>query len=995
MSDLINQYYTTFEDKSCSTDCSCEGNQSDLPTVENVEESAAFTRRSFLKASGFSFAALMTACSKTPVQKAIPFLIQPEEILPGKATWYASTSFACDAGCAVHVKNRDGRPIKLEGNPNHPITQGGLCAQCQASLLELYDSTRLLDPMLYRQSSTWKAVDSYVIKELRKIRDKGKEIVILTGTVTSPSLEFTLKKFKKKFKTVSHVQMDEYSYSAILDAHEKNYGQRILPKYRFDKADLIVSIDADFLGSWVSPIQFTKDFRKNRNLDEKKISKLIQIESRMSITGSKADERIVASPSEMLKIIEDLNSAIQGGDVTNEYVKKIAEDLKHYQGNSLVISGINDIRVQLIINQINQTLGNVGRTLDIKKPSRQFAGSDLNIKSLIKKMESEMVGALLIVDSNPAYILTNGNNFKSLLKKVELVISFSDKKNETTDLSHVIAPTLHDMEAWNDSEQTAGILSMTQPVINPFGKNRSLRKSLSTWMGNSQNERDLVRNYWKKIFKSRLKSSKTFARFWNELVHDGYTRISTEPIKMISFQNQSVKFPKLKTIDIELVLFQSSQLGMGRHAENPWLQELPDPITKVTWDNTASFSPETADKLGFKKGDVLEISSGKTTLRLPAFLQPGQKNNTLVTAMGYGRNGTERFHELGPDWIQKKPTVKKGETVGTSVSSLIQFESEIHYTGMPVKVRKTGETWDLAMTQTYHSLKNPSNTSPAIMPVRPFVQETTFNEYKKNPSSGSHHGHPITTLWEDDHPYEGHHWGMAFDLSACTGCSSCIIGCQVENNVPVVGKDEVFRKRDMAWLRLDRYYSGEGEDVDVSFQAMMCQHCDNAPCEPVCPVLATVHSSEGLNQQVYNRCVGTRFCANNCPYKVRRFNWFEYARDDMMENMVLNPDVTVRSRGVMEKCSMCVQRIQEAKFEAKRLGVPLKDGDIKLACEQSCPADAIVFGDLNNPESKISKMTKDERHYHVLEELNILPTVGYLTNVRNRNIDENKGGHNG
>ena len=367
----------------------------------------------------------------------------------------------------------------------------------------------------------------------------------------------------------------------------------------------------------------------------------------------------------------------------------------------------------------------------------------------------------------------------------------------------------------------------------------------------------------------------------------------------------------------------------------------------------------------------------------------------MVAALGYGRAGTERFHEIGPDWLEKKDTVKKGETVGSSVSSMISFDNTFHYSGLPVKIHKTGKRWDLALTQTYNTLKNPENTSPTSMPVRPFVQETTFNEFQKNPSAGSHHGHPITTLWEDDHTYEGHHWGMAIDLSSCTGCSSCIVGCQVENNVPVVGKDEVLRKRDMAWLRMDRYYSGDGEDVDVSFQAMMCQHCDNAPCEPVCPVLATVHSSEGLNQQIYNRCVGTRFCANNCPYKVRRFNWFDYAHNDVMENMVLNPDVTVRSRGVMEKCSMCVQRIQEAKFEAKRLGLPLKDGDIKMACEQSCPADAIVFGDLNDPESRISKLTKDPRQYKVLEELNAVPTVSYLTNVRNRKSGDDTGANHG
>ncbi len=991
MSDSTRKYYTNYEDH-----LGVPGDTvPELPSDEDVKRTPDVTRRSFLRITGFSFAALMTACSKTPVQKAIPFLIQPEEVLPGKATWYASTSFACDAGCSVHVKNRDGRPIKLEGNPNHPITQGGLCAQCQASLLELYDSKRIFYPYLSGEKSTWESVDKHVVKILRKIRDNRKEIILLSGTVTSPSIRQTIKKFKKKFKTFSHVQMDEYSYSSILDAHEKNYGQRILPRYRFDKADLIVSIDADFLGTWISPVQFTKDFRKNRNLEAKHISKLIQVESRMSITGAKADERIVLAPSEIGTFIQDLEAFIHGQKGADPKAGKLAMLLKRHKGKSLVVSGVNDLRVQLLVNRINHTLGNVNRTLNIKRPSKQFAGSDADVQLLLDKMRQGQVGGILIADVNPVYALPNGEEFAALLNSLDLVVSFSDRMNETTDHCTVIAPGLHDLESWNDSEQVSGLLSMTQPVLHPFGKNRSVRKSLSTWIGNQADERDLVRNYWKKVFTARVKGGKTFARFWNELVHDGFTRITHETIRLKTFRDQKPRISIPKVAGLELVLYPTSQMGFGRHAENPWLQELPDPISKVTWDNTASIAPKTAEELGLKKGDVIEITSNGNSAKLPVFLQPGQRQNTIAIALGYGRKGTERFHEIGPDWLEKKPTVQKGETVGANVSPFIQFDDFFKYAGIRAAIKKTGETWDLAMTQTYNTMANPENTAPVIMPVRPFVQETSFDEYKKDPAAGSHHGHPVTTLWEEDHKYEGHHWGIAFDLSACTGCSACVIGCQVENNVPVVGKDEVLRKRDMHWLRLDRYYSGEDEDVDVSFQAMMCQHCDNAPCEPVCPVLATVHSSEGLNQQVYNRCVGTRFCANNCPYKVRRFNWFDYAHDDVMENMVLNPDVTVRSRGVMEKCSLCVQRIQEAKFEAKRLGVPLKDGDIKLACEQSCPADAVVFGDLNDPDSRISKLTKEARHYRVLEELNVLPSVGYLTHVRNRESNTEKGDHHG
>jgi Fe-S-cluster-containing dehydrogenase component/anaerobic selenocysteine-containing dehydrogenase len=989
MSELIKEYYTSYESKSCDLDCS----NSDLPSTEAVKDSRSFTRRSFLKTTGFSFAALMTACSKTPVRKAIPFLIQPEEITPGKSTWYASTSLACESGCGVHVKNRDGRPIKLEGNPNHPMTQGGLCSQCQATLIELYDSTRIFHPEVDGMKADWQTVDDHIIKKLRKVREEGKAIILLTGTVNSPSLGFTIQKFRKKYKSVTHLQMDDYSYAAILDAHEKNYGKRILPKYRFDKADVVVSIDADFLGSWISPTQFTKDFRKNRNLDANHISKLIQVESRMSITGAKADERVAKSPSEMVQFVYDLDQAIRGKNVKDKQVTEFARLLKKNEKKSLVVSGLNDTSIQLLVNRMNHKLGNVGRTLDIKNPSRQFAGSDLSMQSLVTQLESGLVGALLISNTNPVYALPNGSYFGELMKSVDLTVSFSDKRNETSDLCQIISPERHGLESWHDAELISGLISMTQPVVHPYGENRSLRKSLSVWMGNQQDERDLVRNYWKKVFKTRVKSGKTFTRFWNQLVHDGFARVSSQKIELKPFKEKSVFKPSSNLKGMELVVFQTSQIGTGKHAENPWLQELPDPITKVAWDNVASISPDTGESLGIKTGDVISIQAEKKSVDLPALLQPGQRKNTIAVAMGYGRKGTERFHDIGPEWFEKVPTVLLGETVGRSIIPLLKMSKSLSYVGPNVVVQNTGKTWDLAFSQTYHSLENPKNTAPAIMPVRPFVQEAIFEEYKKDPSAGTHTGHSIATMWSDDHTYEGHHWGMALDLSACTGCSSCIIGCQVENNVPVVGKDEVLRKRDMAWLRLDRYYSGHGEDVDVSFQAMMCQHCDNAPCEPVCPVLATVHSSEGLNQQVYNRCIGTRFCANNCPYKVRRFNWFDYAHDDVMENMVLNPDVTVRSRGVMEKCSMCIQRIQEAKFEAKRLGVPLKDGDIQLACQQSCPADAIVFGDLNDSESHISQMVNSERHYHILEELNVAPTVGYLTNVRNRKPSGEKKSH--
>ena len=951
------------------------------------------TRRNFLKATGFSMAALLASCSRAPVEKAIPFLIQPEEVTPGKAYWYASTSHSCPSGCGILVKNRDGRPIKVEGNPNHPISQGGVCPVCQAGILGLYDSKRLSHPMENREESSWKDVDRNIIRDIKGAMLKEKDIILLTGTITSPSTRNYIQKFLDKYKNSFHYEYDPISSSAILNAHEINYGDRILPGYRFDKADMILSIDADFLGTWISPVQFTKDYRKNRDLSADSISKHIQVESRLTITGSKADRRIVLDPKEIKELVNNIYHALSGrsGD---HIADELAAELKHNKGKSLVISGINDVEIQILINRINHQLMNIGETIDLKNRSFQFKGDDNNIKQLISKLENGKVGVLMIHNVNPVSDIPGGDKFAALLKKADTTISFSSKMDESADKCLYVCPEPHYLESWSDNEFNSGIISMTQPAIKMFKDNRSFRSSIANWTGSDKDDLNLIRDYWETGYEIRKRSDEPFNLWWDNLVHDGYTIL--KPVKTEHEPFKEGKITKAVKISegLTLVAYPSVQLLDGRNSENPWLQELPDPVTKTTWDNFASVSHDKAKELNLKNGDVVKISSGNDHVELPVHIQAGQHNNILAVALGYGRKGTERFHDIGPKWIERRRSTEKDSFVGKNIAPLLKItEGSFMYSGIPITIEKTGKSYNLAYTQTYNSLVNPENTAPPTMKVRPFVQETEFPEYKRDPSSGSHTQHKLISMWKEDHPYKDHHWGMAIDMSACTGCSACVVSCQVENNIPVVGKDEVYRRREMHWLRIDRYYSGESTDVDVSFQPMLCQHCDNAPCEPVCPVLATVHSSEGLSQQIYNRCVGTRFCANNCPYKVRRFNWFDYAKKDNLENMILNPDVTVRSRGVMEKCSMCIQRIQEAKIESKANGVKIKDGDIKLACEQSCPADAIVFGDLNNPDSRIARLSEDPRHYHVLEELNIRPTVGYMTIVRNRENTERKKDH--
>ncbi len=950
------------------------------------------TRRNFLKATGFSMAALLTSCTQAPVEKAIPFLIQPEEVIPGKAYWYASTSHSCASGCSILVKNRDGRPIKIEGNVEHPVSQGGVCPVCQSGILGLYDSKRLSFPQKKGEKKTWQDIDQNIIEEINKAVENEKDIILLTETVNSPSTRYYIQKFLEKNKNSFHYEYDPVSYSAILDAHKINYGERILPNYRFDKADMILSFEADFLGTWISPVQFTKDYRKKRSLSADNISKHIQIESRMTITGAKADKRIVLDQEEIRVLINDIYSALKGSS-KDKLANELAGELRHMAGRSLIISGTNDVETQLIINRINNHLNNVGETIDLINPSFQFKGDDRNIDHLFSKLKGGRVGVLMIHNVNPVYELPDGDIFAELMEKVDSTVSFSSKMDESTEKCLYVCPVPHYLESWSDNEFTSGILSMTQPAIKMLKNNRSFRCSLAAWSGSKKDDLEMIRDYWKTVYETRKTASKTFNRWWDVMVHDGFSVLKPVEIKLEPFNEGERKNDFKIKKGLSLIAYPSVQLLDGRNSDNPWLQELADPITKITWDNFASISSEKAEELGLRNGDVIKISSKDIFIELPVHIQQGQHENVIAIPLGYGRRTTERFFDIGPKWIERRKPFAKGSSVGKNVSPLLKRErGTTTYSGIIVKIEKTGKTEQLAYTQTYDTLKNPENTMPPAMEVRPFVQETVFSEYKKDPSSGSHPQHHLMSLWKENHPYKDHHWGMAIDLSACTGCSACVVSCQVENNIPVVGKDEVLRRREMHWLRIDRYYSGDGKDVDVNFQPMFCQHCDNAPCEPVCPVLATVHSSEGLSQQVYNRCIGTRFCANNCPYKVRRFNWFDYAKENNLENMILNPDVTVRSRGVMEKCSMCIQRIQEVKLESKAKGVKLKDGDIKLACEQSCPANAIVFGDLNDSDSRIARLAKDPRHYHVLEELNVRPTVGYMTNVRNRKKTEGKKG---
>jgi molybdopterin-containing oxidoreductase family iron-sulfur binding subunit len=838
----------------------------------------------------------------------------------------------------------------------------------------------------------------------------------------------------------------------------------LLPHYHLDKAEVIVSFDADFLGTWISPVEFTSAYQAGRRLEgpAPRLSYHVQFESLLSLTGTKADRRLCLAPGEMgvamghlaARLAKKAGVLFQEGrlvelPVSSQFLDHLADYLWQNRARSLVLSGSQDVDHQVLCNFLNHVLGNYGTTVDVAKPSYQRGGNDRELEILLQELHEGKISALFIYQSNPVHDLPSGERIAEDLKRVPLVVSLAPRLDETARLAHFVCPDHHYLETWNDAEPINGLVSLVQPAITPLGNTRSMLESLATWMplsilgastvgllGSPQGQGpllaasalipgrtawigksratyvgkppvayDLLREHWEKEVFPRSAQKVAFQDFWDRTLHDGVAQVKPRPHKVESFNLAAVGATPAATKPPEgtysLILYTKVGVPDASHAYNAWLHELPDPISKVTWDNYACLSPAAAGRLGVSDGEVVRLETSAVrgrpgVLELPVFVQPGLHDQVVAVALGYGSLLSQRFANIGPPWLQARPTVGPDGLVGRNAAPLLTWvEGSLRYSLDGVRLTKTDGQHPLASTQSFNQITVPQHLALPGQARRPIIRETTLAAYRQDLAHEANapaaealgKAPPVESkedLWPADHPVTGPRWGMAIDLNGCTGCSACVIACQAENNIPVVGKDEVRRQREIHWLRIDRYYTERDGGVDVAHQPMLCQHCGNAPCEVVCPVLATVHSDEGLNQQVYNRCVGTRYCANNCPYKVRRFNWFDYAHDDLLQNLVLNPDVTVRSRGVMEKCTFCVQRIQEAKIEAGRLGKSLGDGDIQTACQQSCPAQAIVFGNLNDPKSRVARLAAGRRSYQVLGELNIRPSVNYLTLVRNR-----------
>ncbi len=979
-----------------------------LTEVERVD----ISRRRFLEAAGFSFSLLaLNGCSQAPIEYAVPFTDHPEGFVPGRARQFATTCTGCAAGCGLLVSVRDGRPLKMEGMPEHPLSHGGLCAIGQAMPLGLYDSFRLKHPLYKGKPSDWAEIDNGIVEILKDLNQTPGSVRLVTSTITSPTLQSSIDAFLDQFPNSRHMTMDADNCSAILTSHQQTHGARVLPRYHFDRADVIVSFGADFLGTWISPVEFTAAWRTRRvpTAERPAMSYHVQFEGRMSLTGSNADRRFRLAPDEFGGVLNHLyvdlseragqspeRDGLQRSAIAETDLAALADRLWNARGSSLLLCDSQDVSIQILVNAINHLLGNYGKTVDIERPSRQRQGNDADVLTLLDELIAGNVSALFVAGTDLTHNLPMTDALVDAIGKVRLVVSFSERSDDFAAHAQFVCPDHHPLESWMDAEPVSGIFSLCQPLLAPLGQTRSILESLARWSGQDSSALEIVRATWERDILPRTQST-TFQQFWDRAVHDGFVEATPPDAEVAEFQNSVVKLVPQVAASADYCLSLYFKVGMtdSRHAHNPWLQELPDPVTKVTWDNYVSVSTATAATLGLTDGDVVRVAIGDNgnSVELPTLIQRGQHDRVIAIALGYGVKGTDRFSAIGPQWLESRLTVNVGETVGRNAALLIKsHDGALHHSRSDITIRKVGRRHDLATTQEHHTLEIPKNVAPHGAEVRDVVQHTTLAAFALDPQAGKpqQHVQSDVQLWAEDHPKQEHAWGMSIDLNVCTGCSACLVACQSENNVPVVGKDEVRRQREMHWIRIDRYYGGDDDDVNVSHQPMMCQHCDNAPCETVCPVLATVHSSEGLNEQVYNRCVGTRYCANNCPYKVRRFNWFEYSREDSLLSLALNPDVTVRSRGVMEKCSMCVQRIEQGKIEAKRQGLPVTDGQIQTACQQSCPAKAIVFGDMHDSASAIHAAQENPRRYGVLEEFNFRQNVSYLRIIRNRTEDQSQ-----
>jgi MoCo/4Fe-4S cofactor protein with predicted Tat translocation signal len=941
------------------------------------------TRRKFFSLMGASMAlAGVTGCRR-PVEKIVPYVTPPEDAVTDIAKYYATTMpFGLDA-YGLLVKSHEGRPIKIEGNPLHPATSGSANSQIQAELLNLYDPDR---SQHITQRGEQRTISDFTTAWsniwVQYLSTGGEGLAVLSETFNSPTMARLKRDFKATFPNAHWVSWDPVSDENLLRGLRDVAKLHSQPVYHFEHADVVLSLDADFLLTETGNIANTRDFTQRRHVESERdsMNRLYAVETGYSLTGSMADHRLrlqhrhvgafavelgKALTKKGLRIDSTLDIAVSSGwNIPEQWLDAVADDLLRTRGKSLVIAGRKQPpAVHALILAINIALGNIGATIEYL-PMPDASPSDTTaLANLLDQMQNGAVTTLVMLGGNPVYNAPTDFNFSEGLDKVEHTIHLSAYFDETSRLSEWHIPRSHFLESWKDARSIAGIPSITQPLIAPLFDSYTENSLLFCIMsGAPGNDHDLVRTTWKPLL-----ADADFETAWRKTLHDGLLQgeglQSAEPVVDVRALTANLRACKLEATptdnELELLFEPSPTIYDGRYANNGWLQELPHPISKIVWDNAAMISAATADRLGLTSKDVIAISAQNRRLEIPVVIQPGQAENSLTVSLGYGRQNVGRV----------------ADAVGVNTYALRTSQTLDVVTD--ISVERTGATAEVVTSQDHHSMEE-----------RPIIREATLEEYKANPDFAPEmvKHPPLESLWEEPDYSDGNQWGMAIDLNSCTGCGACTTACQSENNIPVVGKEQVDRGREMHWIRLDRYYAGDTDEPEMSHQPVMCQHCELAPCEQVCPVSATVHSEEGLNQMVYNRCIGTRYCSNNCPYKVRRFNFFNFTNDtpDLVK-MAQNPDVTVRSRGVMEKCTFCVQRINNAKINAKLENRNVADGDVTTACQQSCPANAITFGNINDPNSKVSKVKQQNRNYALLAELNLKPRNTYLARIKNVN----------
>lgn len=995
-----------------------EGVTDDFSVDKNL---SGLSRRKFIALLSASAALAGAGCSDYRDNgEVIPYNVKPEEVNPGKPDYYASTCNGCSQNCGILIKTREGRPIKIDGNPDHPINKGKVCAKGEASILNLYDPSRLQFPLVKRgglfEKTSWTNVDSQIKNSLDSAA--GSEIAVITHRVNSTTTKRLLEEFQTKYPSAKIYSYDVFHNEIKNTAWKKCYGGEVFPLIKWDEANVILSLEGDFLGVEGNVVEQMRLFANRKDVNNvKSFNRLYAAEGNLSLTGMNADYRFRIRPDTQLAfVLSLLNELVTKKNISspaidanvknliasyslNDFASKngvdykklslLVNDLAANRGSAMIYGGrALDEQTQIAVNLLNETLGNTKLyNADKTDVVHSVYNSMDEFKTLAASMNAGKVKTVIHFDVNPVYHLPKDIQYEKALSKVSTVITLSEFENETAFNSTYILPINHTLESWGDYNVRTGVYSLQQPVISPIYKTRQKEAVLLNWISDNPTNYseklylDYLKINWQQNIFPRVSAPFTFEKFWVGALHDGVITTKEKAAINLSFSSTSLSGikPSKDSSNYTLLIAESYRLGDGRFSNNGWLQELPHPVSKVTWDNYAAISEKSAKALSIKNNDLVEIKFENKKITLPAILQPGVADNFIAVESGYGRKNSGII----------------AEEAGVNVQPFYAASGNVNSPWIltNVSVSKVAGSHNVVSTQDHQNFDDTLTKDAHIK--RDIIQEGTVLQFLKNPDF-LHEGkeHHVPNMY-DDFAYNDVKWGMSIDLNRCIGCGNCVASCNVENNIPVVGKEQVEKGREMMWLRIDRYYSGTPEEPKVAVQPMLCQHCDQAPCENVCPVAATQHSPDGLNQMVYNRCVGTRYCSNNCPYKVRRFNFLNfrdyvagghYLEDSL--SLMHNPEVTVRSRGVMEKCSFCIQRIMEARSEAIGKNQPLKGSDVQTACQSSCGTEAIKFGNINDKNEEFYQYRNHKLGYYVLEELNVKPNVTYLAKLRNTHSEE-------